>query len=344
MISQDSFVRMMHDLGDVDAPPTDGRLDGIQHKITRVRLRRTLTAAVAVIAVVAAGLAIVSARNAPPAVPANVPKSWTTADGVTYKLVGYVTLDTAHQNSVTLTVPATAPITLRYTCVNESTGSPNEEPTTFFAKVTAGAGVFANTFEPDDLELNCAEAHSPALVDFDTTKLAATGDAAKLIIKGMPVPYNGVPRVFAARWSVAVYTWVIPTTLTPAPALPPMPQMPGFRLAAVRTAVWPQHTISFQVPAHTTWGPVLNCSDTFVGAVGSALQLGLDNSWSMSIDKQPPNHSEGLQCTGRVDVDAGIADQSGPVSTTTTVTITFALDPIYQERSGIFQVGVYYKN
>ena len=122
-----------------------------------------------------------------------------------------------------------------------------------------------------------------------------------------------------------------------------MPQIAGYRLAGTETARWPQDEVSFQIPPNTTWATLMTCSDVFAGAVPNYLRPDLDNATTTSIDGQPADHTDGFDCP--IAIDPGTMPDDVPSTAgTTTVTMKFRLDPIYDHRNGMIQVGIYYKN
>ncbi len=338
MITEDSFAQLMHELGDVDAPPSEARLTGIQSKIKRVRVRRTLTAAVAVIAIVAAGVAFATLRGGPPAVPASVPRSWTADDGVVYKLIKYVTLDTAHQKSLVVSVPATSPITIRFTCAADSP-VPNDPQAPEYPAVEIGSGRYTlDTLDQARLLL-CHE-HASNVADYDQTRLPATGGVAHLTISGQQTGAGAMPEVFPARWTFAVYTWVIPKVLRPVPTLPPPPTFDGYRLVSTLTASWPREpSVTFHLPANVTWGIVFGCSDALRGNSPYVSGFTTQSTFQTIIDGKADPGATVLDCEPSADEGPAIVD-ADPVGRT--VTITFDLASMYRSRINVIQVGVYY--
>jgi hypothetical protein len=352
MISQGTFVDLMHGLGDADAPPADSRLDAIHHRIRVVRVRRAVTAAAAVIAIVVAGIVVASVRPAPVPMPtapspspspsslqADMPQSWTAADGVTYRLVKVVSLDTAHQGMTTLSVPADTPITLRYRCVGDpatTDGVPGFDLT--WIRVGQSTDMDATT----DRELACST--RVALADLDTAKLTRAGGDATLAIEGWPAgtSAHAVMRVHPGLWTVGVYSWSTRTAQRTPPFLPAAPDIPGYHRVTFHPVPWPRTWVTFDVPANTTWTTLLTCSDTFAGAAPNLARPGLDNAIQVSIDGKPAGGPVGFDCPTSI-APGTVPIDHAPAGKPRTIKITVTIDPIYDHRLGEILFTIYYK-
>jgi hypothetical protein len=328
VISHDSFIELMHELGDADAAPAaDGRLGAIHHRIRVVRVRRAATVIAAVIAVVLASFAIPALRPAPTPVPAHMPRSWTTSDGVTNRLVGVFTLDTGRRSSLTVRVPAGVPVTLRYAC----RPGPAARILDQRAQIAVGPGGADR-----GQYLQCQS--SVLLADIDTSTLTRHGDDADLVVTARLTSGQIRPAV----WTIGVYTWDFPAVPHAVRSAPPMPAIPGYRLATTRTAIWPDHTITFEIPAGTVWGTLMTCSDTFAGAY-DMLHPNSNDDTLAETDNGVSYGRGGLECPARLTADA-VPSYRPAAAVNTTVTLTIDLAPIYADRSGAIEVGVYYRN
>ncbi len=257
---------------------------------------------------------------------------------MTYRRVAVKSLDTVHGRSLTVRLPGSNPVAVVATCdpsgfTLQPGATPGELPE---ASVRIGSATDLHTIE-------CDQVLQPQLIDYDVAGASNPDGTVTLTLTGSPVSYLNLPnQVFPAHWTFGFYTWQIPASLRPAPVLPAMPhQQNGYVLQTSKAGVWPQQSVSFNLPKGVTWGLFVTCSGAFAGSEWDPMY----SDWHLTFDGQPTFYAA---CRGTEHV-AGNATQftwPQPIAPTTkavTITVTFGYDKMYDLRSGSWLVGLYFR-
>lgn len=344
-MSHDAFVARLRQIGDEELPASRGStatLDAVPRPVNhaerraavgrRITARKRLRVASALASVLVVALAVVGAvavRHSnssvePAAAPLPAPAAeFTAADGVVYRKIGSVSIDTAKTGSVSVTVPAgTEPISIYATC---ALADPHSREDSAMSLETAPSyqgygGVFS-----------CRGSH-PAVQEFSRSEL--TGRTLRF---ATAATLADAPTNAHARWLFSVYTWVVPKALRPAPAAPVMPATitlngQPYTLTTKAIGSWPQQrSAQLTVPAGTKpWVLAVACTSAIAGK-------------PIYVDPADQADTNLVTCA---DVAHGIGfnattDIHGPSASATTVTFHFSFDPIYLMRGGSWTVGIY---
>ncbi len=328
--SRDELVALLHDYADVEPPYPLAIRDGIARRVRRGHRRRAALAGALAVVLGIVTIGVIHAAKGPDVakLPAlSLPAPVFSREGVTYRRVAVVYLDTSRRHSATATIPAgNTPVAVYASC---KLARPHSTDVSAVALDTVAA------YAASGGQFSCTNPES-LVTQVDRSGLPGAGTRLTFTVMDS---YADGPADAPAGWAFGIYIAAASGHPAPPPAAPASVTSAGSSYALISTysGFWPdQRSVLITIPAGKPSVILFECPEPL-----AAVRI-----WLPTTEDGEFINGNVLTCAAPDgDTTGAIAElgrQRPPAaSTPEPATFTLIFDPLDQSLAGTWVIGVY---